>query len=188
MAAVFFELDAVVVAPHAVFIVEIKSYRGRIEGTDHDWYIPYLVPSPLKVNRLTAQAFKSQLKRDSYQAGQLWVEGLVFLSASTDVGVRGPASKERIHTKKTILAALQDPALVERLSGRRCRFLRREPPKRIYCASCRAFTADQNLFDVCASTKSSRRLITATRSPSCSVVTACRRGTSPGRGASPPSA
>ena len=47
------------------------------------------------------------------------MEGLVFLSASTDVGVRGPASKDRIHTKKTILAALQDPALVERLSGRR---------------------------------------------------------------------
>jgi len=116
---VIFELDAVVVAPHAVFIVEIKSYRGRIEGTDHDWYIPYPIPSPLKLNRLTAQALKTQLKRESYQAGQLWVEGLVFLSASTDVGVRGPASKERIHTKKTILAALQDPALVERLSGRR---------------------------------------------------------------------
>jgi serine/threonine protein kinase len=116
---VIFELDAVVVGPHAIFIVEIKSYRGRIEGTDHDWYIPYPTPSPLKLNRLTAQALKTQLKRESYQAGQLWVEGLVFLSASTDVGVRGPASKERIHTKKTILAALQDPALVERLSGRR---------------------------------------------------------------------
>ncbi len=30
------ELDAVVVAPHAIFVVEIKGYRGRIEGTDHD--------------------------------------------------------------------------------------------------------------------------------------------------------
>ena len=30
---VIFELDAVVVAPHAVYVVEIKSYRGRIEGT-----------------------------------------------------------------------------------------------------------------------------------------------------------
>ena len=30
-----------------------------------------------------------------------------------------PASRDRIHTRKTILAALQDPALVERLSGRR---------------------------------------------------------------------
>src|SRR3954464_9241900 len=116
---VIYELDAVVVAPHAVFIVEIKSYRGRIEGTDHDWYIPNPVPSPLKLNRLTAQVLKAQLRRASYQAGQLWVEGLVFLSATTDCGVRGPASKDRIHTRKTILAALQDGALVERLSNRR---------------------------------------------------------------------
>ncbi len=116
---VIFELDAVIVAPHAVYVVEIKSYRGRIDGTDHDWYIPYPVPSPLKLNRMTAQALKSQLKRESYQGGQLWVEGLVFLSATTDVGVKGPASRDRIHTRKTILAALQDPALIERLSGRR---------------------------------------------------------------------
>lgn len=116
---VIYELDAIVVAPFAVFVVEIKSYRGRIEGTDHDWYIPNPIPSPLKLNRLTAQALKSLLKRESYQAGQLWVEGLVFLSATTDSGVKGPASKDRIHTRKTILAALQDQALIERLSNRR---------------------------------------------------------------------
>lgn len=115
---VIYELDAVVVAPHAVFVVEIKSFRGRIEGTDHDWYIPYPHPSPLKLNRLTAQALKSQLKREGFQAGQVWVEGLVFLSATTDVNVKGTASRDRVHTKKTILSALQDPSLVERLSGR----------------------------------------------------------------------
>ncbi len=116
---VIYELDAVVVAPFAIFVVEMKAYRGRIDGTDHDWYIPNPIPSPLKLNRLTAQALKSLLKRESYQAGQLWVEGLVFLSATTDCGVKGPASKDRIHTRKTILAALQDQALIERLSNRR---------------------------------------------------------------------
>lgn len=116
---VIYELDAVVVTPHAVFVVEIKSYRGRIDGTDHDWYIPESIVSPLKLNRLTAVILKGLLKRESYQAGQVWVEGLIFLSATTDVGVKGPASRDRIHTRKTILAALQDPALIERLSGRR---------------------------------------------------------------------
>lgn len=113
---VIYELDAVVVAPHAVFVVEIKSYRGRIEGTDHDWYVPHPIPSPLRLNRITAQALKGQLKREGRQ---LWVEGLVFLSATTDCGVRGPASRDRIHTRKTILAALQDEPLLERLSGGR---------------------------------------------------------------------
>jgi serine/threonine protein kinase len=116
---VVYELDAVVVAPHAVFVVEIKSYRGRIEGTDNDWWLPEKIRSPLKLNRITSQVLKSHLKNANYLAGQVWTEGLVFLSATTDVGVRGPASNDRVHTKKTILAALQDAAFITRLSGGR---------------------------------------------------------------------
>lgn len=116
---VVYELDAVVVAQHAIFVVEIKSYRGRIEGTDNDWWLPEQIRSPLKLNRITAQVLKTHLKNASYQAGQVWTEGLVFLSATTDVGVRGPASSDRVHTRKTILAALQDQALIDRLSQRR---------------------------------------------------------------------
>ncbi len=118
---VVYELDAVVVAPHAVFVVEIKSYRGRIEGTDNDWWLPEKIRSPLKLNRITSQVLKSRLKNASYQAGQVWTEGLVFLSATTDVGVRGPASNDRVHTRKTVLAALQDQALIDRLSQGRAR-------------------------------------------------------------------
>jgi serine/threonine protein kinase/predicted XRE-type DNA-binding protein len=116
---VVYELDAVVVAPHAIFVVEIKSYRGRIEGTDNDWWLPEKIRSPLKLNRITSQVLKSHLKNASYLAGQVWSEGLVFLSATTDVGVRGPASNDRVHTKKTILAALQDGEFIRRLSGGR---------------------------------------------------------------------
>ena len=113
-----YELDAVVVAPHALFVVEIKSYRGRIDGTDNDWYIPHPIKSPIRLNRRTAQVLKSQLKRESYQAGQVWVQGFVFLSATTNVGIKGPASDDRIHTRKSILAAIQDQALIKRLSQR----------------------------------------------------------------------
>jgi serine/threonine protein kinase len=118
---VVYELDAVVVAPHAIFVVEIKSYRGRIEGTDNDWWLPEKIRSPLKLNRVTSQVLKTHLRSASYQAGQVWTEGLVFLSATIDVGVRGPASNDRVHTRKTILAALQDEALIERLSQGRAR-------------------------------------------------------------------
>jgi serine/threonine protein kinase len=118
---VVYELDAVVVAPHAIFVVEVKSYRGTIEGTDTDWWLPQKIRSPLRLNRITSQVLKTHLRNASYQAGQVWIEGLVFLSATTDVGVRGPASKDRVHTRKTILAALQDEALIERLSQGRAR-------------------------------------------------------------------
>jgi serine/threonine protein kinase len=118
---VVFELDAVVIAPHAIFVVEIKSYRGRIEGTDNDWWLPEKIRSPIKLNRVTSQVLKTHLRSASYQAGQVWTEGLVFLSATTDVGVRGPASNDRVHTRRTILGALQDETLIERLSQGRAR-------------------------------------------------------------------
>lgn len=118
LSGVVYELDAVVVAPHAIFVVEIKSWRGLIQGTDHDWYIPDPVPSPIKLARKTAQALHSMVKRESFQAGQVWVQELVFLSATTNVGVKGPASRDRVHTRQTILAAIQDPELVKRTSSR----------------------------------------------------------------------
>ncbi|MBK6520462.1 MAG: NERD domain-containing protein [Polyangiaceae bacterium] len=118
---VVYELDAVVVAPHAVFVVEIKSYRGRIEGTDHDWWIPERIRSPLKLNRLTAQVLKAHLRGQGYHAGQVWVEGLIFLSGTEQCGVKGPASQDRLHTRRTILTALQDVELASRLSQGRAR-------------------------------------------------------------------
>ncbi len=103
-----FELDAVVVAPHAVFVVEIKGYRGAIRGTDHDWLIPEPRPSPLRLNRLTAQVLKSEVRRRSAAAGRVWVEGFVFLSHTTDVALNGTASQARVHTRESVLPALQD--------------------------------------------------------------------------------
>ena len=115
---VVYETDAVVVAPHAVFVVETKAYRGAIEGTDYDWYTPGPVKSPIGLNRKTAQVLNSMLKHASYEAGQIWVQGLVFLSAASACNVQGPASRDRIHTRRTILDALQDPAFIQRIASR----------------------------------------------------------------------
>ena len=112
------ELDAVVVGPHAVFVMEIKGYRGIIEGTDYDWYLPEPIKSPIEKNRKTAQILHGLMKRASYEAGQLWTQGLVFLSASSHCNVRGPASKDRIVTRATAIAALTDPAFVDRIANR----------------------------------------------------------------------
>lgn len=48
-----FELDTVVVAPHAVYVVEIKSFRGKIVGNDNDLYLPNPIKSfMIEVTRL----------------------------------------------------------------------------------------------------------------------------------------
>ena len=75
-AGVVYETDAVVVASHAVFVVETKAYRGAIEGTDYDWYVPGPVKSPIGLNRKTAQVLNGMLKRASYEAGQIWIHAL----------------------------------------------------------------------------------------------------------------
>ncbi len=117
-----YEVDAVVCAPHALYVVEIKSYRGRIEGNDNDWYVPSPMRSPIKLNRKTAQILKSELRRHSYDAGRSWVEGFVFLSETENVHVSGPASDDRIHTRASILDALRDRYhLIHRLTGGRSR-------------------------------------------------------------------
>src|SRR3954463_14370671 len=115
---VVYETDAVVAAPHAVFVVETKAYRGAIEGTDYDWYVPGPVKSPIGLNRKTAQVLNGMLKRASYEAGQIWIQGLVFLSAASACNVQGAASRDRIHTRRTILAAIQDPSFIQRLASR----------------------------------------------------------------------
>ena len=114
-----FELDAVVIAPHAVYVVEIKSYRGSISGNDSDWYVPQPIRSPLKLNRKTAQVLASLLKKRSVDAARPFIEGLVFLSHASDCRIVGPASVDRIHTRRTILTALQDPSALWRREGRR---------------------------------------------------------------------
>lgn len=103
-----YEVDAVVAAPHAIYVVEIKSYRGSIHGNDNDWYIPQPTRSPLRLNRKTAQVLANMVRRRSFDAGRAWVEGLVFLSHTDDVQVRGPASRDRLHTRETVVAAIRD--------------------------------------------------------------------------------
>lgn len=102
-----YEVDAVVVARHAIFVVEMKSYRGRIEGNDHDWFAPEFMRSPIKLNEKKAKILASELKRKDYQAGQAWVDHLVFLSHTNDVHLDGMVSKKHVHTRKTILDVLR---------------------------------------------------------------------------------
>ncbi len=117
---VIYELDAVVAAPHGIFVVETKAFGGRITGTDHDWFAPHPMRSPLRLNRLTAQVLASELKRESSYARGVWVSGYVFLSQTLQVDLSGTASASRVHTRKGIIEALTDPDyLYERITGGR---------------------------------------------------------------------
>lgn len=125
-----YELDAVVVAPHALFVVEIKAYRGTIRGTDYDWYVPEPIRSPLRLNRKTAQVLASELRRRSFDAGRPWVDFLVFLSHAAGVELQGPLSRLHVHTKRSVLDAISDPHSVYQ----RARSGPASPPVDDHCA------------------------------------------------------
>ncbi|MCA9621926.1 MAG: protein kinase [Myxococcales bacterium] len=109
------EVDAVVIAPHCVFVVEIKAYRGAIRGNDNDWYLgDEIRRSPLKLNRKTAQILSAELKRRNYDAGRVWIDFLVFLSHTENVDLEGAVSRAHVCTKKTILDVLRGHQMTTR--------------------------------------------------------------------------
>lgn len=113
-----FELGSVVVAPHAIFVVDFKNHRGTIQGNDHDWYLPEPTRSPIKTNRLSAQILASRLGHGNLDA-RPYVEHFVFLSHASAHRVSGPVSNERVHVRTGILQALQDDKALHRRVGER---------------------------------------------------------------------
>lgn len=113
-----YELDAVVEAPHAIYVVEIKGHRGDIVGSDHDWWVPDPIRSPVPLNRKTAQILADTLRRSSYETGKVYVEGLVFLSQARSFKATGPVSQACVHLRDTILQELQNPEALFRRSQR----------------------------------------------------------------------
>jgi len=113
-----YELDAVVEAPHAIYVVEIKGYRGDLTGSDHDWWVPDPIRSPVPLNRKTAQILVDALRRSSFEAGKVYVEGLVFLAQARSFRASGPVSQACVHLRDTILQELQNPEALFRRSNR----------------------------------------------------------------------
>lgn len=77
----FWEYDLVVVAPHAVYNIENKDWKGRIEGADDYWYInDRQKPNPLKTNRQKTAILASKLKEANRGWGKAWIDNIVTLS------------------------------------------------------------------------------------------------------------
>lgn len=116
-----FELDAVVVMPHAIFIVEIKGWRGHIEGDLRDWYLPETRRSPLLLARKTAQVLHTELARASRTAGLAWTQELVFLPSAASFRAHAPGVRERVALRDELHTILTDPRRLDRLTNRRVR-------------------------------------------------------------------
>ena len=77
----YWEYDLIVVAPHAIFNIENKDWRGRIEGDDNTWYLnDQPRRNPLRTNRQKTAILASKLKEQNSYWGKAWVQNMLTLS------------------------------------------------------------------------------------------------------------
>jgi len=77
----YWEYDLIVVAPHAVYCIENKDWRGRLEGDDNYWYLnDRQRPNPLKLGRQKTAILHSKLQEVRPAWGKVRVENMVTLS------------------------------------------------------------------------------------------------------------
>lgn len=77
----YWEYDLIVVTPHAVYNIENKDWKGRIEGDDNYWYVnDRQKPNPLKTGRIKTAILASKLKEEDRELGKAWVQNMVTLS------------------------------------------------------------------------------------------------------------
>ncbi len=77
-----FEYDLIVIAPHAVYVVEIKRWLGGIRGDDYTWQVAgrHLRDNPWPTANNKARVLKSQILRRQPACGGLWVEAVVAIA------------------------------------------------------------------------------------------------------------
>jgi|GEM_PF-2113817 len=107
-----FEHDAIVVAPHALFTVELKSWGGRIVGNRDRWTLAdgTVVQSPIPLVLSKARVLKGRLQSRRRDLASVWVQGLVFLSASDAVAQITSDFEDYVVTSDRVRRALTEAA------------------------------------------------------------------------------
>ncbi len=106
-----FEHDAIVLTPHAVFTVEIKSWGGTIHGNRDRWTLNdgAVWHSPIPPTQAKARVLKGRLKARRADLSRVWVQGLIFLSAADADPHITPDYAELVTTRRDVVAAISDP-------------------------------------------------------------------------------
>lgn len=77
----YWEYDLILVTPHAIYNIENKDWKGRVEGDDNYWYVnDRQRNNPLKTGRQKTAILASKLKEHTKEWGKAWVQNMVTLS------------------------------------------------------------------------------------------------------------
>lgn len=120
-----YEIDALVLTPRALFLVEIKSHPAHFAGDSVDWTVrwkdgrpPIVIANPVSLTNTKARVLAGALERRLGNADRPHVQALVFLS-DPDAAVESKNSADHcVVTRHNVLKALTDgtfPGASERL-------------------------------------------------------------------------
>src|SRR5690606_28057186 len=105
-----YEIDALVLAPHGLYHVEIKSHPGAVSGDSVDWRFTFpdggsiVRENPMRLAELKSRVLASELRRRLGQEAP-FVETLLYLSDAAKVELAGAAGVrvlKREHLRKAL--------------------------------------------------------------------------------------
>lgn len=92
-----YEYDLAVIGPFAVWHVEVKGYRGTIQGNQHHWVLDsgYRQPSPIPLANKKSKILASTLRKHDRRLDDVFVETAILLSDErTSLRVQDPQAQK----------------------------------------------------------------------------------------------
>ncbi|MGI9067084.1 MAG: methylation-associated defense system protein kinase MAD6, partial [Pyrinomonadaceae bacterium] len=103
------EYDVVVLAPHAVFVIEAKEWYGRLTGDDTEWLVNRNPKKcPLWLTDLKCKILKTRL---GAIANQIWIDPLLVIPNGTQNLLKGSWAGH-VASLDGVVDHLQDPSKV----------------------------------------------------------------------------
>ncbi|MEO8286995.1 MAG: protein kinase [Chloroflexota bacterium] len=114
-----FEYDLVVIAPHVIYVVEVKRWRGGIQGDDYSWLVAGLHrrQNPWPTTNNKARVLKSQIVQRLPLCASIHVEAVVAIADDQAIlNLRGHC-RDRVFRYTELSGFLTDPTPLGSLSG-----------------------------------------------------------------------
>ena len=106
-----YEYDIAVLAPHALYHVEVKGYQGEIHGNNLQWIFENgsVYPSPIPLANKKTKVLAGKLRQYSRRLDDVFVETLIVLSDDhSRIHIKDDQSARVMHLKQA-LKRLDDP-------------------------------------------------------------------------------
>ncbi|MDZ4057650.1 MAG: NERD domain-containing protein kinase family protein, partial [Polynucleobacter sp.] len=112
----FLEIDCIAVTPHAVYVIEVKDWGGRIDGDDTSWYLNdgRERKNPHKGLNYKCRVLKSMLERASAGLRHTWVQGIVLIAREeTLLDLQGQCKAATFVLSRNLSEYLKDPSRIK---------------------------------------------------------------------------